>query len=165
MKKLGLFLSVLISNVAIAQTTSISGYLIDKNSNEALQYANVQIYSLPDSTFIKGDATKDDGSFSIESSKFTGKMLVRASFIGYNSVDKNIEVVKGQDNKVGKIYLQENAEQLAEGGLRTLVICQKLLDDEFFDGWIKVYKKACISMKDRKKKIEETMLIVGGNSM
>ncbi len=114
MKKLGLFLSVLISNVAIAQTTSISGYLIDKTSGEALQYANVQIYSLPDSTFIKGDATKEDGSFSVESSKFAGKILVRASFIGYNSVDKNIEVVKGQDNKVGKIYLQENTEQLAE---------------------------------------------------
>lgn len=114
MKKLGLFLSVLISNVAIAQTTSISGYLIDKNTNEGLQYANVQIYSLPDNTYITGDATKEDGSFKVESSKFSGKILVRASFIGYNSVDKTIEVVKGQDNKVGKIYLLENAEQLAE---------------------------------------------------
>ncbi len=114
MKKLGLFLSVLISNVAIAQTTSISGYLIDKNTNEGLQYANVQVYSLPDSTYITGDATKEDGSFKVESSKLSGKILVRASFIGYNSVDKNIEVVKGQDNKVGKILLLENAEQLAE---------------------------------------------------
>ena len=44
MKKLSLILSVLISNVAIAQTTSISGQLLDKTTNEALQYANIQIY-------------------------------------------------------------------------------------------------------------------------
>lgn len=114
MRKSLLLLSALVSNVAIAQTTSVSGYLIDKTSNEALQYANVQLYSLPDSTFLKGDVTKEDGSFYVESSKFAGKILVRASFIGYIPVDKNIEIVKGQDNKVGKIYLQENAEQLAE---------------------------------------------------
>ena len=85
MKKLSLILSVLISNVAIAQTTSISGQLLDKTTNEALQYANVQIYSLPDSTFSKGDVTKEDGSFKIEGIK-AEKCVVKASFIGYTAV-------------------------------------------------------------------------------
>ncbi len=113
MKKLSLFLSVLIGNVAMAQTTSISGYLIDKTTNEALQFANVQIFSLPDTTFLKGDVTKDDGSFKIEGIK-AEKCLVRASFIGYNTVDKAVNVTKGQDNSVGRIYLKEDSKQLAE---------------------------------------------------
>ena len=113
MKKLSLFLSVLIGNVAMAQTTSISGYLIDKTTNEALQFANVQIFSLPDTTFLKGDVTKDDGSFKIEGIK-AEKCLVRASFIGYNTVDKSVNVTKGQDNSVGRIYLKEDSKQLAE---------------------------------------------------
>ncbi|MBR5958425.1 MAG: TonB-dependent receptor [Salinivirgaceae bacterium] len=113
MKKLSLFLSVLICNVAVAQTTSISGYLIDKTTNEALQFANVQIFSLPDTTFLKGDVTKDDGSFKIEGIK-AEKCLVRASFIGYNTVDKAVNVTKGQDNSVGRIYLKEDSKQLAE---------------------------------------------------
>jgi len=113
MRKLSLLLSVLACNVAIAQTTSISGYLIDKTTNEGLQFANVQIYSLPDTTFLKGDATKADGSFKIEGIK-AEKCLLRASYIGYNTIEKNINVVKGRDNSVGKIYLSEDSEQLAE---------------------------------------------------
>ena len=113
MKKLSLILSVLISNVAIAQTTSISGQLLDKTTNEALQYANVQIYSLPDSTFLKGDVTKEDGSFKIEGIK-AEKCVVKASFIGYTAVYKNVTVTKGQNNSVGKIYLLEDSKQLAE---------------------------------------------------
>ncbi|MBO7594507.1 MAG: TonB-dependent receptor, partial [Salinivirgaceae bacterium] len=113
MKKLSLFLSVLICNVAVAQTTSISGYLIDKKTNEALQFAAVQIYSLPDTTFLKGDVTKEDGSFKIEGIK-AEKCLVRASFVGYNTVDKSVTVTKGKDNSVGKIYLLEDSKQLAE---------------------------------------------------
>ena len=113
MKKLSLILSVLISNVAIAQTTSISGQLLDKTTNEALQYANIQIYSLPDSTFLKGDVTKDDGSFKIEGIK-AEKCVVKASFIGYTAAYKNVTVTKGKDNPVGKIFLLEDSKQLAE---------------------------------------------------
>ena len=113
MKKLSLILSVLIGNVAMAQTTSISGQLLDKTTNEALQYANVQIYSLPDSTFLKGDVTKEDGSFKIEGIK-AEKCVVKASFIGYTPVNKDITVVKGKDNSVGKIFLLEDSKQLAE---------------------------------------------------
>ena len=128
MKKLSLILSVLISNVAIAQTTSISGKLLDKTTNEALQYANVQIYSLPDSTFLKGDVTKEDGSFKIEGIK-AEKCLVRASFIGYIPVDKNINVTKGQDNSVGKIFLLEDSKQLAEVSVQAEATPMTVRDD------------------------------------
>ena len=128
MKKLSLILSVLIGNVAMAQTTSISGQLLDKTTNEALQYANVQIYSLPDSTFLKGDVTKEDGSFRIEGIK-AEKCLVRASFIGYIPVDKNINVTKGQNNSVGKIFLLEDSKQLAEVSVQAEATPMTVRDD------------------------------------
>ncbi len=128
MKKLSLILSVLIGNVAMAQTTSISGQLLDKTTNEALQYANVQIYSLPDSTFLKGDVTKEDGSFVIEGIK-AEKCVVKASFIGYIAVYKNINVTKGQNNSVGKIYLLEDSKQLAEVSVQAEATPMTVRDD------------------------------------
>ena len=128
MKKLSLILSVLIGNVAMAQTTSISGQLLDKTTNEALQYANIQIYSLPDSTFLKGDVTKEDGSFKIEGIK-AEKCFVKASFIGYIPVNKNITVTKGKDNPVGKIYLQEDSKQLAEVSVQAEATPMTVRDD------------------------------------
>ncbi len=125
---MSLILSVLIGNVAMAQTTSISGQLLDKTTNEALQYANVQIYSLPDSTFLKGDVTKEDGSFVIEGIK-AEKCVVKASFIGYIAVYKNINVTKGQNNSVGKIYLLEDSKQLAEVSVQAEATPMTVRDD------------------------------------
>ena len=46
-----------------AQT--ISGKLIDENS-QPLSYANVVLLSLPDSAFVSGTISGEDGSFTLE---------------------------------------------------------------------------------------------------
>ena len=69
-----------------AQT--VSGKLIDENK-QPLPYANVVLLSLPDSTFVTGTVTAEDGTFSLNTT--TPNQLVRISSIGYNTVYKPIQ--------------------------------------------------------------------------
>ena len=89
-----------------------------------------------------------------------------------NNKDTNQKIfyLKGAENVIEKLvkedyisYIKENAEALASNGLRTLVICQKLLDENYYNKWIKVYKEALLSMNNRKEKINEAMAMLEKN--
>ena len=54
-------------------------------------------------------------------------------------------------------YINENAENLATKGLRTLVLTHKLLSEEEFDKWNLEYKEASTSMENRKEKMAHTI--------
>ena len=54
-------------------------------------------------------------------------------------------------------YINENAENLATKGLRTLVLTQKLLTEDEFNKWNIEYKEASTSMEKRKEKMAETI--------
>ena len=78
-------LSVLISTfipISISAQT-ISGKLVDEQ-NQPLPYANVVLLSLPDSTFVTGTVSTEDGTFSLSTT--AEKQLVRISSIGYNTL-------------------------------------------------------------------------------
>ena len=78
---LSVFISTFLSIGISAQT--VSGKLIDENS-QPLPYANVVLLSLPDSTFVTGTISGEDGTFSLATT--AGKQLVRISSIGYNTL-------------------------------------------------------------------------------
>ena len=54
-------------------------------------------------------------------------------------------------------YINENAENLATKGLRTLVITHKLLDEEEFNKWNIEYKEASTSMENRKERMAKVI--------
>ena len=58
-------------------------HTIDENS-QPLPYANVVLLSLPDSTFVTGTISGEDGTFSLSTT--AEKQLVRISSIGYNTL-------------------------------------------------------------------------------
>ena len=66
-----------------AQT--VSGKLIDENS-QPLPYANVVLLSLPDSAFVNGTISGEDGSFTLEAT--SENQIVKISSIGYKTVYK-----------------------------------------------------------------------------
>ena len=45
-----------------------AGRVLDEETQEPIPYAAVQIYAMPDSTFITGGATGEDGCFSLTAS-------------------------------------------------------------------------------------------------
>ena len=70
---IGIILPVSLS----AQT--VSGKLIDENS-QPLPYANVVLLSLPDSAFVSGTISGEDGSFTLEAT--SENQIVKISSIG-----------------------------------------------------------------------------------
>lgn len=54
--------------------------------------------------------------------------------------------------------MDEACENLAIEGLRTLVISQKLLSQEYFDSWNKKYKQAKASLANREEMLKDAIL-------
>ena len=101
-------LSVLIStflSISISAQT-VSGKLIDENS-QPLPYANVVLLSLPDSTFVTGTISGEDGSFTLEAT--SENQIVRISSIGYMTAYRPVS----QAN-IGIVQLVSDAQMLGE---------------------------------------------------
>lgn len=87
-----------------AQT--ISGKLIDENS-QPLSYANVVLLSLPDSAFVSGTISGEDGTFTLEAT--SESQIVKISSIGYKTVYKPITPAN-----IGIVKLLSDAQMLGE---------------------------------------------------
>lgn len=87
-----------------AQT--ISGKLIDENS-QPLPYANIVLLSLPDSVFVSGTISGEDGSFTLQATSDKG--VVRISSIGYSTIYRPVVPAN-----IGIVQLLSDAQQLDE---------------------------------------------------
>ena len=66
-------------------------------------------------------------------------------------------VMKNYSKEEYRGYINENAENLATKGLRTLVLTHKLLNEKEFEKWNKEYSEASTSMENRKENIEKVV--------
>lgn len=89
-----------------AQSRTFKGRVLDTDS-VALPYANVVILSMPDSAFVQGAVTDDNGEFSINAGSASGQLLFRISMIGYNTAYR-------QPSQTGTIVLTAATNQLGE---------------------------------------------------
>lgn len=94
---------------------TLSGYVFEKESGKPIEFANIVIYSLRDSSIVTGGITDKNGYFNIDQIKY-GKFFIEIVFIGYG---KHIipQIAIKPDNKninLGKIFLVINAEMLSE---------------------------------------------------
>ncbi len=80
---------------------------VQTRDGEPLAYANVVLLSMPDSTFVKGAVTADDGTFSLEARCDGG--IIRVSSVGYK--DTTVDCT-GSD--AGTIVMEEDAQLLGE---------------------------------------------------
>ncbi len=71
----------------IPKAQTITGKVIDAKNN-SVEFANVVLLSLPDSTFIQGTITEMDGTFRITSTQPVDDLFLRISAIGYVTVHK-----------------------------------------------------------------------------
>ena len=108
MKLIKVFLLGLIGIIlpisSFAQT--VSGKLIDENS-QPLPYANVVLLSLPDSAFVNGTVSGEDGSFKLEAT--SRNQILKISSIGYKTVCKPVSPAN-----IGIVQLVSDAQQLGE---------------------------------------------------
>ena len=77
-----LITAVLMAVTAAAKTPDVTGTVLDENG-EPMSFVNVVLLSMPDSTFVQGAMTDDQGHFQIRTLKNDG--LLKVSSIGYET--------------------------------------------------------------------------------
>lgn len=105
LRKTLLLLCSLASSFGLSAQT-ISGKLVDEQ-NQPLLYANVVLLSLPDSAFVSGTISGEDGAFTLEAT--SQNQIVRISSIGYKTVFKPVSPAN-----IGIVQLVSDAQMLGE---------------------------------------------------
>ena len=97
----------------------ISGQILDKETNEALEYANVVVFKVKDSTMVSGSVTGMQGKFTIEGLPY-GRYYLIADYIGYHkSTIPSFKVTpQSKHYKTGSILLQSSTTNLDQVVIR-----------------------------------------------
>lgn len=107
------FTIILIGNVSAQNRSdtqaSIVGTVLDVNSSQPMEFANIVLFSLPDSVQTTGTVTNSKGLFTLDGIK-NGNYFLRISFIGYDAQFINsIQIKNNSKIDMGKIFLAPTA--------------------------------------------------------
>ena len=93
----------------------ITGTIYDKQSNKAVEYASIAVYSQRDSLLLGGTVSQSNGHFRISDLPY-GKHYLLVSFIGYeNSIISDIAISpKQKEVNAGRIMLSQTAFSMQE---------------------------------------------------
>ena len=104
-----LLLIILISAISVAaqnKNGTLSGIVVEGSEDRPLQSAMLQLFTLPDTVFKAGVASDTDGKFRITAP--ADKYLLRISFVGCVSQQRNVVIEKRKDTDCGIIKLQSD---------------------------------------------------------
>jgi outer membrane receptor protein involved in Fe transport len=114
---------------AASQAQNISGKVCYEKDRTPVQFASVALLQLPDSAMVTGVITLTDGGYLLENIK-PGNYFVRASFVGYRSGGKAVNVSQEQGEiTLDTIYLAEVTTALNE----VTVVGERLKGQEMVD--------------------------------
>jgi hypothetical protein len=115
--KNALLLFLLIPTVVFAQKNvlTVSGNVLDGEDHLPMPYASVQLFSLPDSVYLRGVVGDIDGNFAISSDVTPGNYFLRISYVGFEATDKNFTVKNSEENvNIGRVTLNVSTILLEE---------------------------------------------------
>ncbi|MFT5884553.1 MAG: hypothetical protein ACI9IP_001008, partial [Arcticibacterium sp.] len=125
---------LLCSLFSFAQQGKLVGKIADAETNTALPFSSIRVFSIVDSSLVDGNITDDAGKFS-----FTlpyGKYYVNIEFMGYNSLNTPLFTLSS-DNKLinlGQLSLSPSANSLDEVTVRAEKSSMELsLDKRIFN--------------------------------
>lgn len=109
---LWILLCVLSTKVFAQQAGNINGKIIDRKTDQPIEYVGIILSNKADSTKKVGVVTNKAGEFSF-SAVANGDYKIRISAMGYNSITKNISV-SGKAINLGTLKLEEDAIALKD---------------------------------------------------
>ena len=114
---LTLLLAMLHAN---AQKADVSGHVVDADEGLPLDKATIQLYrisskrnSKKDTTFVVGTLSNEKGEFGFSSVK-SGSYLLKVTFMGYETLMRNITKQVGKTLSLGNIMMESNSVALDE---------------------------------------------------
>jgi hypothetical protein len=113
--------------VALAQTYSVSGTLLDSKDNSSLIEVNVILTTGKDSTSKLGAVTDVSGVFSITNVP-PGRYVLKAVYLGYKTITQNVNVTNNNVN-VGTLKMNAGTNELKTVTIKTTQIRATQLGD------------------------------------
>ena len=108
LRMMAIVAATMMTLMSFAKTKDVSGRVIDEQG-QSLPFVNVVLMSLPDSTFIQGAVTDDQGVFHLVC-KLEKAGLLKVSCIGYETQYISLS----GDSEGTVIRLKEDAQLLGE---------------------------------------------------
>ncbi len=91
---------------------NISGKVFDNDSKHSIEYANIVLLSIRDSSLINGTVTDESGQFNLTGIP-PGKYKLEVRFIGYKSQIFDVEITPNRKSiELGDIYISPNTLEL-----------------------------------------------------
>ena len=93
MKFFNTFLIISLLTQSLSAQT-ITGIVLDQ-TKQPVEFANVALYSLPDSVLLTGTVTDKNGEFSVNTKEYKGDSYLQVSFLGYktNTIDTKLHQI------------------------------------------------------------------------
>ena len=127
MKKVISVLAVLLAIVATstAQTKSetkfkldgranVNGHIIDGSTTENMPQVTIQLFQIPDSTFLYGTITDNEGWFNIKKVP-VGEYFLKYSFVGYQPQTFDLKIIKeDRERALGVFKMYDESIMLSE---------------------------------------------------
>ncbi|MBA6157184.1 TonB-dependent receptor [Tenacibaculum sp. S7007] len=111
MKKLLFITILLLSSIHLSAQITIAGKVVEKNTQQPLEFATVILTDATTNKLITGESTNSKGEFSIKAKK--GTYNIKVEFIGFkNHLINNVSLTKNQSLQT--IFLQEDSQALDE---------------------------------------------------
>jgi len=93
---------------------TVKGIVVDAASENPIEYANILLLNVTDSSLLNGTITNPDGSFLIEKIR-PGKYHLEIKFMGYNNWRTEIEISRNsREHDLGEIKLEPVAVNLGD---------------------------------------------------
>ncbi len=118
-------LTILMISLVIPSFADTYKGVVKNQHNKAIPFANVVLFSLPDSTFITGTTTDDNGKFLLKNVTKITKGYLEVSFIGYET--KKVEAKA----KLGTIILEDAKNELGEVVVKARLPKMQVKNDAF----------------------------------
>ncbi len=102
-------------NANMPKDGTLSGYIKEAGTSVPVEYANIALYSLRDSSIVDGTIADESGKFHLDKLPY-GRYYVEINFIGYTKKRINQIFIspRKKDIDIGTIYIQQYAQQIDE---------------------------------------------------
>ncbi len=108
---------------------NVNGHLIDGSTQDNMPQVTVQLYELPDTTFVYGTISDNEGWFNIKKVP-VGEYMLRYSFMGYTPLDFSFKIIKDdRERALGVFRMYETSIMLAEAVIEEAMPPTQVVDD------------------------------------
>ena len=108
---------------------TVNGHLIDGSTQDNMPQVTVQLYELPDTTFVYGTISDNEGWFNIKKVP-VGEYMLRYSFMGYTPLDFSFKIIKDdRERALGVFRMYETSIMLAEAVIEEAMPPTQVVDD------------------------------------